>query len=270
MISAKAIVGGSEKFFAEVEHDSQDFSKLLKQKWIACVDNSGCICDDSNFYQVTKAGMSAVSFSQKYTKKGCILNYTSDPAPSMTHMTVIDLIMQLKPHGWQVSLLENKRTCAPYIAGRDKIIYCYRGGGLGTDYLKALLSSDKLIQEGGCSHYFQSNAYYKALLGLPVRIAVCLQPDMSAAHYKKQLRQDPNSFTKEGKRKALNPSAPPGLFNFDDEAGLFEGVSVSVCSVCSVLALMLFVVICRLLNDYIMILKPLLVLVLRSRGKQRL
>ena len=154
MISAKAIVGGSEKFFAEVEHDSQDFSKLLKQKWIACVDDSGCICDDSNFYQVTKAGMSAVSFSQKYTKKGCILNYTSDPAPSMTHMTVIDLIMQLKPHGWQVSLLENKRTCAPYIAGRDKIIYCYRGGGLGTDYLKALLSSDKLIQEGGCITIF--------------------------------------------------------------------------------------------------------------------
>ena len=76
-----------------------------------------------------------------------------------------------------------------------------------TDYLAALLSSERLIQEGGCIHYFQSNAYYIALLGLPTHMAVCLQPDMSAADYKKQLRQDRGSSSK---AKALKLPAPSG------------------------------------------------------------
>eukprot|EP00435_Cladocopium_sp_Y103_P014366 s3181_g3.t1 len=82
-----------------------------------------------------------------------------------------------------------------------------------------MANENVLIQEGGCIHYFQSNAYYKALLGLPLHLAVRLRPDMSAAAYKKELRKDSAAgMSDRGPVKQL-PAPPPGQFDDDEAAG---------------------------------------------------
>ena len=160
MLAAKATQGNQGRLYAEDAEEEEDVTALLLKKYIVRVDSSGCMCEDGPFVQVTKAGMFAVSFIQNYIRQSSILDYARQPAPAIGQMTVIDLLQQLKHKGWREVVLDHRKVCAPYKRGSEKLVYLCRGGVMVGEYLKALLSADRLVQKGGCVHYFQSKSYY--------------------------------------------------------------------------------------------------------------
>lgn len=179
MLSAKATVGSLRKYIAADALDADLVS--LTQK--------GLVERDGDSFQVTEKGVAQFDLAQTFFSPTNILEFFKvDPAlPTATTMSCFELLLLLKSSGWQECCVRVSKQIPPYRDGSDKRVYYHQNsqrGGLSQPYLYALVTSENLLSHGGEIHYFQSDAYYKALVELPVGQAALLRPGQSAASYK--------------------------------------------------------------------------------------
>ena len=144
-----------------------------------------------------------------------------DPAlPTAKAMTCFELLLLLKSSGWIECCVAASKQIPPYHASSEKVIYYHKNsqrGGLSQVYLYALVTSENLLSKGGQIHYFQSDAYYKAFVELPVDQAALLRPGQSAASYKAAVHKKEAAPKRGGDAIQGDPSHVP--LCLEDEGG---------------------------------------------------
>ena len=179
MLSAKATVGSLRKYIAADALDAD----------LASLTQKGLVERDGDSFQVTEKGVAQFDLAQTFFSPTNVLEFFKvDPAlPTAKTMSCFELLLLLKSSGWQEECITASKQIPPYRGGSDKRVYYHKTsqrGGLSQAYLYALVASENLVSRRGEIHYFQSDAYYKALVELPVDQAALLRPGQSAASYK--------------------------------------------------------------------------------------
>ena len=189
MISVEAFEGKRGHYFPSDTSDGadSDLQRLLDLKLVVRLDASGSLNEDGECCQVTKSGLAQFTMGQRYVNPISIFQYESNPPPPAAKMTAIDLLVSLRKAGWKEMYVNagQRRGCEPYTKDSPKMAFYHKS--LSIQYLKCLLElgAGEFVQLGGMIHHFQSNAYYRALLGLPTQQALKLVANQPAKAYKK-------------------------------------------------------------------------------------